>query len=119
MNTITEQINWRVSKARDMKWGEPYIQCKYGIITQYDDGDLDVWATTTRTAAKLEKIWTPKKHYDDGAMFIRPFADLDQACLILKARKRRKVSSEMIKRGKKLADRQRAIKLGLAAGSAS
>lgn len=111
MNTITEQKNWRVSKARDMKWGEPYIACKYGLIRQYDDGDLDVWVTAIRIANRLEKVWKAKKHYDDGALFIRPYTDLDQASLILKARKRRKVSDRMREAGRILAERARTSRL--------
>jgi hypothetical protein len=102
---ITQQNKWKVSKSRDMRWGEPYIPCKYGLIRQYDDGDLDVWVTTTRMSAKLEKIWKVKKRYDDWASFIRPFTDLDQACRILKARKRRKVTDSMRLAGKRLAER--------------
>lgn len=113
MNTITEQMNWKVSKARDLKWGEPYIQCRYGIITQFDDGDLDIWVMNSRISTRIERIWTAKKHYDDGAAFIRPFSDLDQACLVLKARKRKKVSDKMREAGKRLAERAKAIKQGL------
>ena len=94
-----------------MRFGEPYIQCRYGIIRQYDDGDLDVWAINTRIAARVERIWPAKKHYDDGASFIRPFADLDQACLILKARKRRKVTAQMREKGRILAERTKQSRL--------
>jgi hypothetical protein len=111
MNTIIEQLNWRVSKARDMKWGEPYIQCRYGIIRQYDDGDLDVWVMNTRVASRLENTWKAKKHYDEGALFIQPYADLDVACRFLKARKRRKVSDRMREAGRILAERARVCRL--------
>lgn len=94
-----------------MRWGEPYIQCRYGIIRQYDDGDLDVWAINTRIAVRIERLWPAKKHYDDGALFIRPFADLDVACRLLKARKRRKVSAEMRERGRILAERTQMARL--------
>ncbi len=94
MNTIIEQKKWRVSKALDMKFGEPHIPCRYGIVRQYDDGDLDVWVMTTRMAARLAKTWPVKKSYDDGALFIRPFSDLDKVCTVLRGRRKRVLSAE-------------------------
>lgn len=111
MNTITEQNRWRVSKARDMKWGEPYIAGRYGVIRQYLDGDIDIWVTAIRIANRMEKLWKAKKHYDDGALFIQPFDDLDVACRFLKARARRKVTTSMRLRGQMLAERARIARL--------
>lgn len=119
MNTITEQKNWRVSKARDMTLGEPYIRCRYGVVRQYDDGEIDVWVTNVRVFLRLEKIWKAKKHYDDGGLFIRPWGDLNQVCLVLKARKRRKVSAGMREAGKRLAEASKAARTVLADSRAS
>jgi len=107
METITEQNRWKVSKALDMTFGEPYIRGKYGIIRQISDGNIDVWATNRRISIRLEKTWKAKQHYDDGALFIRPFSDLDTACLILKCRKRRKVTDKMREAGKRLSEYQK------------
>ena len=89
---LSEQRKWRISIVDDR---ERVIKGKYGLISQYPDGDLDVWITTNRIALQVERSgWKAEGHYDDGAYFIRPYEDLDKACKWIKARKRRVISPE-------------------------
>ena len=102
MENLITQKRWKVAKGSEMRYGEPFIPCRYGVIRQYDDGDLDIWTSNIRIANKISTIWTPKRRFDDGAFYIRPYSDLDQACQLLKARKRRRVTPEMRERGIRL-----------------
>lgn len=55
---------------------------------------LDIWVLNTRIAKTLELTWKAKNHYDDGALFIRPWSDLDEAAKALKCSKRWYLSPE-------------------------
>ena len=112
MNTLITQSKWRVSKARDMKYGELYIPCKYGVIRQYNDGDLDIWITNSRIAKRMANLWPVKKDWDGEALFIRPFSDLDIACKNLKARKKRQVSPETLLKLREALTKARMVKKG-------
>ncbi len=71
------------------------LQGKRGVISVYPDGDLDVWVTNLRASRVIElQGWKAKNHYDDGAVFVRPYADLDKAAKFIKAKKRRYLSPE-------------------------
>ena len=89
---LKEQKRWRIKRLID---NEPAIVGKYGQITRFPDGDLDVWITNVPVARRTERNgWKVKNHYDDGALFIRPFEDLDAAARIIRAPKRRHLSPE-------------------------
>ena len=106
MNAIKDQTRWRISKGDD---GDYRILGKWGEIHDHVDG-LDVWIHAFKPTEELEKRserranwieakgWKAKQHYDDGALFIRPFSDLDLACKFIKASKRRHLSEEQRKR---------------------
>jgi len=75
--------------------GDPVVRGRHGVISQYKDGDLDVWVTNLRVALRVERGgWKAKNHYDDGAVFVRPFGDLDRAARYIQANKRRTLSPE-------------------------
>lgn len=115
METIETQKRWKTIFVE----GERVIRGKFGQVAEYDDGDLDVWICTwERDPEKVEKSakrshrraafveskgWKAANHYDDGALFIRPFQDLDKACRFIKARRRRQVTEAMRQRGRQLA----------------
>lgn len=96
---LKEQTRWKTILDN----GEYVIKGKVGQIAPYGDTELDVWvcdwSNTDRgmsychqRAARMETFgWKPKNHYDDGGLFIRPWADLDQACKFIKARRKRKM----------------------------
>lgn len=92
---LSDQKRWRTTVSED---GDREIVGKYGTICQYEDGDLDVWVTNKRVACRLEKCWTAEQHYDDAALFIRPYSDLNYAAKIIRARKRRHMSPEQKKK---------------------
>ena len=89
---IKDQKRWRVIVNEE---GDHEIKGKRGHITQYPDGNLNVWLIWHRPSYtdKIKKMgWKPKNHYDDGALFIRPYSDLDLAAKLLKCPKRRQVT---------------------------
>lgn len=86
---IDTQRVWRTVSEE----GERVIRGKRGLVSQYPDGDLDVWVTHLRSSRTMERSgWKAKNHYDDGALFIRPFSDLDKAAKYIKAKRRRVMS---------------------------
>ena len=119
MKDLKEQTRWRTVLID----GEYVIRGKFGQVALYKDGDLDVWVcdwSNTEEGAKRthrrsvfieSKGWTAKQHYDDGAFFIRPPADLDQACMFIKAKRKRHMSPEQRKQNaEKLARMRSRIK---------
>ena len=89
LGSIEKQTVWRV-KREDHEW---VILGKQGQIAQYEDGELDVWVTSPVIAGRLERGgWKAEHHYDDGAFFIRPWGDLDQAAKAIRAPKRKHLS---------------------------
>src|SRR3990167_2261927 len=101
MLDLTAQSRWKVTKPD----GYPLIKGKRGTIDQYVDGDLNVWITNLRVSNKCP--WKPLHTDDDGADYCRPFSDLDNACRLIKARKRRQVTEAMRQQGRELAARMR------------
>ena len=90
MERLNEQTRWKATRED----GEWLIRGKRGLIGLYPDGDLEVWVTNTHVAPQLEREgWSAEMHYDDGALFIRPYEDLDKACVAIKARRRRHMSA--------------------------
>jgi hypothetical protein len=101
-NVLREQSMWKVGRDKDS--GESVCTGKYGVIHEYGANELDIWVTNLRCANRIEKTgWKAKNHYDDGALFIRPFSDLDKTAKALKCRKRRQVTEAMRERGRSLA----------------
>lgn len=105
METLLDQKRWRVIKNGDNTYS---IIGKLGEITEYGDGDLDVWIhapeqtevayrRSHRRAVAVEREgWKVKNHYDDGALFVRQFSDLDKACVYIKAKRKRQVSEKTL-----------------------
>lgn len=91
MNRIEDQKDWRVWRDEE---GQPTLRGRYGVISQYKNGDLDVWVKNVRRFNQMERFWKARQHWDDGGLFIQPYADLNLACRYLKCRKRRKMSPE-------------------------
>jgi len=90
--------------------GEPAVLGRFGQVTWYLDGGLDVWVRNPRVANKLKKLWAAKSNYDDGALFVRPASDLDIACKAIRARRKKAVTEAMRERGRALASRMRSLK---------
>ena len=89
MNTVATQRTWK--RFHDLEDNEWVIRGKYEQVADYAPGELDVWVQTLHRAQRMEREgWKVKNHYDDGALFIRPFSDLDAACRYIKARKAQK-----------------------------
>lgn len=103
---LKAQNRWRCVLV-DKEW---MIRGKFGQITTYCPGELDVWIKNMRQALKAERFWPVKNSYDDGALFIRPDADLDLACRLIRAPKRRQVTEAMRETGRQLAARMRSGK---------
>lgn len=101
---LRDQRRWKVTTPN----GYDQIVGKRGTIDQYQDGDLNIWITNTRVA--LHSGWKPLHTYDDGADFCRKIDDLDTACKLIKARKRRRVTEAMRQRGRELIARMRSSK---------
>lgn len=101
MPSLKDQTRWKVTKPD----GYPIIKGKRGTVDQYDDGDINVWITNLRVTNKC--TWPPLHTYDDGADYCRPFSDLDHACKLIKARKRRQVTEAMRQRGREAMARMR------------
>lgn len=101
LKDLRDQKRYRTTKLYD----EYVIVGKWGQVSLHSEGDLDVWITNIRKANKAELIWKARSTYDDGACFIRPETDLDQACQFIKARKKRQVTPAMRQKGRELAAR--------------
>ena len=88
---LTDQTIWRLKRNEE---GDPELKGKYGRITVYG-GLLDVWVTNTRIALRIEHMgWKAISHYDDGALFLRPFSDLHLAAKTLRCPRKRHLSAE-------------------------
>lgn len=87
--SLFDQLLWQVTRSVS---NDPTILGSRGQISQYSDGSLDIWVTS-RYAVKILEChgWRAKSRYDDGSLFIRPYGDLDEAALAIKAKRRRKV----------------------------
>lgn len=105
---LKTQNRWRVMLDN----GEHVIKGKLGQVSLHGDNELDVWVCTWEPAQsddwpkkakqsehranRMEREgWVAKQHYDDGGLFIRPWADLDRACQYIGAKKRRQVTEAM------------------------
>ncbi len=90
---LKDQRTWRITRDED-EW---CIRGKKGVIHQFEDGYLDVWVTDLRLSKRMERAgWEAKNHYDDGALFIRPYEDLNRACRWIQAKKRRVMSPKQL-----------------------
>lgn len=116
MINLKDQKKWRVIIDN----GEYVIKGKFGQVSVYGDNELDIWVCTwepalsdqwpqmakrsERRSNRMEREgWKAKQHYDDGGLFIRPFSDLDKACIYIKAGRKRQVTEAMREAGRKYA----------------
>jgi len=84
------RLRWKVSVGDD---GDDQIAGRYGVIHIYGKDQLDVWITSKFIANRLEREgWVAKNHYDDGAVFILRGTELNLACKVIRARRRRVLS---------------------------
>lgn len=92
MDSLKDQKNWKAT----LEEGEYVIRGKRGLISQYSDGNLNVWILNTRIATKASMVWKSLHTYDDGADFKIDFnlRDLDKACKFIQAKKKRHLSPE-------------------------
>lgn len=102
MSLLQSQTRWRTVFLD----GDYVVRGKLGQVALTVDGKLDVWVCDwTNTDSGMKRShrrgvhgeslgWTAQKHYDDGALFIRPFSDLDAACRLILAPRKRHMSPE-------------------------
>lgn len=104
---LKTQKKWRVT-LNDVN--DYQLKGKYGAITVYPDGDLDVWVKNIRIFLRMERIWKAKQHWDDGGLFVRPYADLDVIAKCLRCSKRRTMSPENRQKASERFARMRSLK---------
>lgn len=111
MTSLKDQKSWQTT----IENLEYVIKGKFGQVSLYSDGTLDVWVCTWEPATsdkwdkeakrsehrsnKMERLgWKAIQHYDDGGLFVRPFSDLDRACIFIKAKRKRTYSPDALQK---------------------